>query len=392
MITGKDGAWSVKSEDGSKHLGGPYKTKAEAEKRLKQVEYFKSHPKESSMQKPRFITDEHVKTAIAAIIEEKFLVVDKDGTGHLPVDDARHMGAAWAALHGGYRGQKYEGPDKSKAIAKLKALYKSRGLDTPSEADSTITGGLFFDEALSKNDSYDSLRYKVECAINDNVKLGIDMDLFPGYAVYSMKGCMYQIGYAVDNDGDVHLGEPEEVELQYAPTQQPMHAEESTMSESCDPINESAYDASKGVLTVTVIRPGLSKNNRYYSPELLKKSHKIFEGAKMFADHQTDDEAKARPEGRTKDWVASLTKVWPESDGTIKGSAVVIDPIFKQKLEALNTNGLLPQMGVSIRAVGEAYDGDVQGKKAKIVESLVAARSVDFVTFAGAGGQVEAIQ
>jgi hypothetical protein len=30
------------------------------------------------------------------------------------------MGAAWAALHGGYRGNKYEGPDRSAAIAKLK--------------------------------------------------------------------------------------------------------------------------------------------------------------------------------------------------------------------------------------------------------------------------------
>lgn len=36
----KDG-YKVLSEDGKKNLGGPYKTKAEAEKRLRQVEYFK---------------------------------------------------------------------------------------------------------------------------------------------------------------------------------------------------------------------------------------------------------------------------------------------------------------------------------------------------------------
>jgi hypothetical protein len=34
------GGYKVLSEKG-KNLGGPYKTKAEAEKRLKQVEYFK---------------------------------------------------------------------------------------------------------------------------------------------------------------------------------------------------------------------------------------------------------------------------------------------------------------------------------------------------------------
>jgi len=37
----KDGC-KVLSEKG-KNLGGPYKTKAAAEKRLKQVEYFKHH-------------------------------------------------------------------------------------------------------------------------------------------------------------------------------------------------------------------------------------------------------------------------------------------------------------------------------------------------------------
>jgi len=57
---------------------------------------------------------------------------------HLPVTDESgkpshsHMGAAWAALHGGYRGNKYEGPDKEKAIAALTALYHSEGMELPS--------------------------------------------------------------------------------------------------------------------------------------------------------------------------------------------------------------------------------------------------------------------
>lgn len=64
----------------------------------------------------------------------KYLVPDGE---HLPVTgedgkpDHRLMGAAWAALHGGYRGNKYEGPNKSEAISKLKAMYKSEGMDVP---------------------------------------------------------------------------------------------------------------------------------------------------------------------------------------------------------------------------------------------------------------------
>ncbi len=40
-IVEEDGKWYVKSEDGSKNLGGPYASKAEAEKRLGEVEHFK---------------------------------------------------------------------------------------------------------------------------------------------------------------------------------------------------------------------------------------------------------------------------------------------------------------------------------------------------------------
>ena len=68
-----------------------------------------------------------------------FLVVEEDGTRHLPVKrngklSHNLMGAAWAALHGGYRGNKYEGPGKSSAIAKLKKLYASEGMETPKSA------------------------------------------------------------------------------------------------------------------------------------------------------------------------------------------------------------------------------------------------------------------
>ena len=40
MIKKAGGGYKVLSEKG-KHLGGPYKTRKEAEKRLQQVEYFK---------------------------------------------------------------------------------------------------------------------------------------------------------------------------------------------------------------------------------------------------------------------------------------------------------------------------------------------------------------
>jgi HK97 family phage prohead protease len=48
--------------------------------------------------------------------------------------DHRLMGAAWAALHEGYRGNRYEGPDTAGALRKLKELYEREGMPLPGAA------------------------------------------------------------------------------------------------------------------------------------------------------------------------------------------------------------------------------------------------------------------
>jgi len=71
---------------------------------------------------------------------DHYLVVEdpeSPSTWHLRVRDVngepdhRLMGAAWAALHGGYRGNVYEGPGKEEAIRKLRAMYSAEEMDTP---------------------------------------------------------------------------------------------------------------------------------------------------------------------------------------------------------------------------------------------------------------------
>ncbi len=361
--------------------------------------------------KLQFISDQHITEAV------KFLA----GKGHLPFTDSagnpnhRLMGAAWAALHGGYRGNKYEGPDKGKALAKLRAVYKSEKMAMPSESFALF--GEFFQESLAKSDSFDSIRCCVSDAINAKIKAGIDMDMdndgpqdaiegkyawvcdiFPGQVIYSMDGELFQCDYEMDADGNVTLGDPSEVEMSYTPVTNDEgdgEAMESHRVLACatTAFEESAYDAASGTLTMTVIKPGLNKSKaRFYPQETLKRDYKVFENAKMFADHQTEKDSKDRPEGSVTNWVAQIKKVWPESDGTIKATAVVIDPPFKAKLDTLNKSGLLHEMGVSIRAIGEASEQERDGVTTNVVESLIAARSVDFVTYAGAGGQIEAME
>ncbi len=72
----------------------------------------------------------------------RYLVIDPDGTGHLPIRDTdegpenhARMGDAHAALtwRHGFRGQPYAGERKTEAIAKLKTAYQQEGIDWPEE-------------------------------------------------------------------------------------------------------------------------------------------------------------------------------------------------------------------------------------------------------------------
>lgn len=351
----------------------------------------------------------------------KYLVSGKGGT-HLPYTDAagkpdhRLMGAAWASLHGGYRGNKYEGPNKVEAISKLASMYKREQMETPSEAWCNCLAMKEADILATMGDSYNAIRNDVDAAITKNIRDGVDMDcdddgpedvnewcyiqdLFPTMVVYTMNSELFMCAWHRLADGSIFLGTPFPVSLAYTTKDTP-YPEETDSEESqrilttevTQFLNES-YDSTKGTLTVKVIQPGFNKSGaRFYPKETLVRDHKIFEGNKMFADHQTDQEDKVRPEGSVNNWVASLVKVWPEADGTLMGEAQVIDPAFKSKLKTLSESGLLQDMGVSIRAVGRSTSREIDGRQTMYVESLLHARSVDFVTYAGAGGQVMAIE
>lgn len=153
------------------------------------------------------------------------------------------------------------------------------------------------------------------------------------------------------------------------------------------PLTEAQFD--KGRATVIVIKPGFNTSeDRYYPAEMLKRDYKVFEGMKMYADHPTEAEDSARPERSIKDWVATLSNVTCDENGVVTGVAEVIEPWLMNKLASLRDKKMLSEMGISINAVGSASKGKIDGKETLVIEKLVAARSVDFVTEPGAGGVV----
>lgn len=71
------------------------------------------------------------------VVEDK----EQPTTWHLLVKDSegepdrKHMGAAYAALTVGFRGNKYAGPDKDKALKALKEMYHEMGENFPGEGE-----------------------------------------------------------------------------------------------------------------------------------------------------------------------------------------------------------------------------------------------------------------
>jgi len=153
------------------------------------------------------------------------------------------------------------------------------------------------------------------------------------------------------------------------------------------PLTEAKFD--KGRATVVVIKAGFNASeDRYYPADMLKRDYKVFEGMKMYADHPTEEEDKARPERSIKDWVATLSEVTCDESGTVTGVAEIVEPWLMQKLASLRDKEMLTEMGISINAVGSASKSTIEGKETLVIEKLVACRSVDFVTEPGAGGVV----
>lgn len=164
-------------------------------------------------------------------------------------------------------------------------------------------------------------------------------------------------------------------------------AEETSVLGDLVPLVEKSISRD-GTTEIKVIRPGWGSSG-YYKPEVLERDGpKAFpKGTKMFWNHPTLQEERDRPERDLRDLAAEFIEdsTWkpnhPKGPG-LYARAKVFDH-YKGSIDQL-----APHIGVSIRALGSAKPGIAEGKKGNIIEKLTLGRSVDFVTEAGAGGEV----
>lgn len=143
-----------------------------------------------------------------------------------------------------------------------------------------------------------------------------------------------------------------------------------------------------GTIPVKIIQPGWGSSGYYPAEVLERDGPKVFtKGMHMYWNHPTQQEEAQRPERDLNSLAGVLTSDARWNPSGPAGAGLYADakvmPFYADKVEAL-----APHIGLSIRAMGKAQAGEVEGKSGPIITELSAGRSVDYVTAAGAGGEI----
>ncbi|RJP53618.1 MAG: hypothetical protein C4583_04330 [Anaerolineaceae bacterium] len=145
---------------------------------------------------------------------------------------------------------------------------------------------------------------------------------------------------------------------------------------------------SDGTIPVKIIRPGWGSSGYYPAEVLERDGPKVFQrGTKMYWNHQTPSEEAERPEGDLNALAAELvTNARYQANGPAGAGLYADAKVFETYKTPVDD--LAPHIGVSIRAFGKAQHGAMEGREGAIITELTKAKSVDFVTAPGAGGQI----
>lgn len=143
-----------------------------------------------------------------------------------------------------------------------------------------------------------------------------------------------------------------------------------------------------GTIAIKIISPGWGASG-FYPPEVLERDGpRVFTAkTKMYWNHATATEEALRPEGDLNQLAAELISAarW-EPNGQAGPGLYADAKVFEPYRGPVNE--LAPHIGVSIRATGKTTTGQAEGRKGPVIEAITGAKSVDFVTIPGAGGQI----
>lgn len=159
------------------------------------------------------------------------------------------------------------------------------------------------------------------------------------------------------------------------------------LHEQFTPLAERAV-RSDGTVGLRLIGPGWGTSG-YYGRDVLERDiPRVFPaGTHMFWNHPTPTEEMERPEGDLRNLAAVIVSdpVWLDDGPAGPGMYAESRPFagYAQTIDEIGEH-----IGVSIRGLGRHAIGTAEGREGRIVQEIVAGKSIDFVTAPGAGGAV----
>lgn len=137
-----------------------------------------------------------------------------------------------------------------------------------------------------------------------------------------------------------------------------------------------------------VIESGWGSSGYYGASMLAEYGPKVFKsGTKVFMNHPSASEASDRPERDVHQLAGKLT-----TDAVFRENGLYAEIEFYSHYAPV-IEEMMDDVGLSIHALGNAVEGEAEGRQGPIIESLVEDpfTSVDVVTVAGAGGKFVAL-
>ena len=158
------------------------------------------------------------------------------------------------------------------------------------------------------------------------------------------------------------------------------------------PLREAELDAPRREVAVTVLRQGLSRNGRYFTPRALQDVAAQLDGLKAFADHPPPAADGAGAPRSVRDVVGFYREPRLEGDRVravlhIFSSAGWLWSLVQEAVEM----GRPDVLGLSIDSLASVRAQRRDGKTVQVVENIPALRSCDVVTRAAAGGAFERV-
>jgi hypothetical protein len=317
-----------------------------------------------------------------------------DGKKRYPLDTEDHVRAAWSYINQKKNAAKYSAEDLKKVRAKIKAAMR--------RLDIAVSECSMTEAMINGSRSWDDIREMIRRAVRAKLQEDLDryvwvyiVDITDTDLVYMGDGDkLFQCTWSLSGDV-VTLGEPVEVERTYAPALSSNDSGESVTEAVREAVEHDARvmeakgTDNKGnrIFRVRLIATGTSKNGTRYTEAVLGAAAHLYDGAKAYDHHRTEDEMRT---STIDGLVGYYTNITASAEGLDADFHVFPSAVRAAEAldAALKVTGDTPFVGFSHDVYGKFTPVQEAGRTVQEATEITAVNSVDIVARPSAGGKV----